>query len=74
MCNDIQGTLGMLALRKCKPCSALKGVGGQDGSGLQYFLKKILNKFEKVDFLQIRYFFIAEMGKDSSKSWIKQGT
>ena len=27
VCNDIQGTLGMLALQKCKPCSALKGVG-----------------------------------------------
>ena len=29
------------------------------------------NKCEKVDFLQIRHFFIVEMGKTSSKNWIK---
>ena len=29
------------------------------------------NKCEKVDFLEIRHFFIAEMGGASSKSWIK---
>ena len=28
----------------------------------------------KVDFLQIRHFFIAEIGKASSKSWEKQGS
>ena len=32
------------------------------------------NKCGKVYFLQIRHFFIAEMGKASRKSWIKEGT
>ena len=32
------------------------------------------NKCEKFDFLQIRHFFIVDMGKTSSKSWTKQGT
>ena len=33
-----------------------------------FFEKNIENKREKVDFLQIRHFFIAEMGKAFSKS------
>ena len=39
------------------------------------FSKKKLNKIsEKVDFLQIRHFLTAEMGKASSERCTKQGT
>ena len=39
------------------------------------FKEKIeYNKCEKVDFLQIRHFLIAEMGKASSERCTKQGT
>ena len=38
------------------------------------FCKKILNKCEKADFLQIRHFFIAKMGKAPCESWTKQAT
>ena len=56
----------MLALWKCKPYPTLdfKGVGNKmvmhDGI---FWEKYWIKKCEKVDFLQIRHFFVAEMGK-----------
>ena len=47
----------------------------QEGYGWRYFQRKKLNKTsEKVDFLKIRHFIIAEMGKASSERSTKQGT
>ena len=55
-------------------CFRFQGCWEQDGNRWWYFLRKILNKCEKVDFAQIRHFSIAEMGKASSKSSIKEET
>ena len=55
-------------------CFRFQGCWEQDGSRWWYFLRKILNKCEKVDFAQIRHFSIAEMEKASSKSSIKEET
>ena len=62
----------MLALRKCNPCSTLdfKAVGNKITMDVGIFWGKYWIN-ENVDFLQIRHFFKAEMGKASSKSWIK---
>ena len=46
----------------------------QKGNTWLYFWRKILNKCEMVDFLQIRHIFIVEIGRASDESWTKQGT
>ena len=52
-----------------------KGAGSKKAMHDGIFKEKIeYNKCEKVDFLQIRHFLIAEMGKASSERCKKQGT
>ena len=52
-----------------------QGCWEQEGNAWRFFQRKNwINKCEKVDFLQIRHFLIAEMGKASSERCKKQGT
>ena len=64
----------MLTLRNCEPCTALdiKGAGNKMTVDDGIFWAKILNKCEKVNFLQIGHFVIAAMVEACSKTGLNK--